>query len=216
MEGLFKRARDLEGQVTQFFNQIFEAALTFQSGLDDYLAGDVERMGDRLRAIKETEARADDLRRDVRFKLYSRMLIPESRGDVLGLLESSDSVVDASKRVLSRIETERPEFRANAVSLVKRLCAACTAAMNGTANACHAYITNKGDVEEHIHKVYFYEHEADEIEEDLKRMFFADEDIPRLSERMLLRDTVAAIAEISDIAQAVAERVSISAIKRSI
>ncbi len=216
MEGLFKHARDLETEITRFFDYIFEAALTLERGISEYIDGRTDTLVDRLASAKETERKADELRRDIRFKLYSRMLIPESRGDVLGLLESSDSVIDAAKRLLSRIETERPAFRANAAGDVVRLGAASAAAMNGVANACLTYVTNRGEIQEYIHKVYFFEHEADEIEEALKRTIFQDEEITRLSERMILRDTVGAIAEISDIAQEVVERVSVAAIKRSI
>lgn len=216
MENLFKNARALESKIEIFFQNITEAALYFKAGITDYLNDELDGFENRLHTIYESESKADDLRRDIRYNLYTRMLIPESRGDVLGLLETSDSVVDDLKVVSARIDIERPDFRDYLRPGVQKLVEACVEAISSLSTASMAYFKNNSLIQDYIHKVHFYEHEADSIEEDLKRQIFRGEDIPRLSEKMQLRDIVSAVAGISDKAQDVAERLSVNAIKRSI
>ena len=216
MEGLFKTARTLEAKVQEFCEKLSEGALIFKSGIEDYLDGEMEQFAKRLKQAQENEKAADELRREIRFKLYTKMLIPESRGDVLGLLETSDSVIDATKKVLAKIDIERPNFRENTHVKLRKLADKSSACVSNLASANLAFFTNKGIVQDYIHALYFYEAEVDDLEEDLKRMIFRDGDIPRLSERMLLRDLVGAVAALSDMAEDVGERVSVYSIKRSI
>jgi uncharacterized protein Yka (UPF0111/DUF47 family) len=69
-------------------------------------------------------------------------------------------------------------------------------------------------VEDYIHKVHFYEHEADQLEEQAKKAIFESTEIERLSEKLQLRNFVELIASLSDEAEDVAERLSVYAIKR--
>jgi len=56
------------------------------------------------------ESRADSLRRSIETRLYLETLIPEFRGDVLGLLESSDKVMNRLTETLTQFQVETPEI----------------------------------------------------------------------------------------------------------
>ena len=71
-------------------------------------ASDDEAFQRRLKKVAEGEHQADDLRRSTEAILYTYALIPESRGDVLGLLETLDDVIDRARTpMLKSIETDR-------------------------------------------------------------------------------------------------------------
>ncbi len=101
MPSLFKETKELASQIDDFLDAISEGALVFQQGVMDYLSGDMEAFERRFHAIDTLENRADDLRRTVEGHLYRQSLIPESRGDVLGLLETMDDVINTAKHTLS-------------------------------------------------------------------------------------------------------------------
>jgi len=87
-----------------------ESALVFESCITEYLKQELELFQNKIQRIDKIESEADKLRRDIRYQLYTQMLIPESRGDVLGLLEHCDDVVDIAKKVLFQFEIERPKI----------------------------------------------------------------------------------------------------------
>ncbi len=99
MSFLFRRTRALEAQIDQFLDTVSEGCLVFEQGVDDYLRGDREEFEERHKAIRILEAKADGLRREIETRLFVESLIPDHRGDVLGLLESLDNVIDQAKGI---------------------------------------------------------------------------------------------------------------------
>ena len=86
---LLKTTRFVESQIDSFLDVVSDAAMTFQLAIEDYIHGRMEQFEERLAQIREFEHRADDLRVSVERFLYERTLIPENRGDVLAILEST-------------------------------------------------------------------------------------------------------------------------------
>lgn len=213
---LFKNAITLEVKIQHFLDNVTNSGILFDEGIADYLRGEEQQFKNKLEDIRRNEETADDLRREIRYRLYKKMLIPESRGDVLALLETTDNVIDTTKKVLSHFDVERPNVREFLRPLFEKLAHASAQALDNVVKGDRAFFTNTGEVEDYVHKVHFYEHEADQLEEQAKRAIFHCEEIERLSERMQLRDFVEQIARLSDEAEDVAERLSVYAIKRNV
>ncbi len=216
MAALFNNAITLEVKIENFLDNVTNAGILFKEGIEDYLSGDYEQFLNKLKEIRKNEESADELRREIRYRLYKKMLIPDSRGDVLGLLETTDNVIDTTKKVLGHFDVEKPQFREFLVPGIKKLTEASAEALDNVVRADRAFFNNREGIQDYIHKVHYYEHEADQLEEQIKKEIFDCEDIQRLSEKMQLRDFVQAIASLSDQAEDVAERLSVYAIKRHV
>ncbi|NBC30676.1 MAG: DUF47 family protein [Spirochaetes bacterium] len=213
---LFKNAITLEVKIQHYLDNVTNSGILFVEGLDDYLNGDMTQFANKLADIRRNEEAADELRREIRYRLYRKMLIPESRGDVLGLLETTDNVIDVTKKVLGNFDIEKPNIREFLRPIFAKLAKASADALDNVVRADRAFFTNTENVEDYIHKVHFYEHEADQLEEQAKKAIFESPEIERLSEKLQLRDFVALIASLSDEAEDVAERLSVYAIKRQL
>ena len=213
---LFKNAITLEVKIQHYLDNVTNSGILFVEGIDDYLNGDMTQFANKLADIRRNEETADDLRREIRYRLYRKMLIPESRGDVLGLLETTDNVIDVTKKVLGNFAVEKPNIREFLRPIFSKLAKASADALGNVVRADRAFFTNKGNVEDYVHKVHFYEHEADQLEEQAKKAIFDSTEIERLSEKLQLRDFVGLIASLSDEAEDVAERLSVYAIKRQL
>ncbi|MFO7782794.1 MAG: DUF47 family protein [Spirochaetia bacterium] len=211
---LFKNAITLEVKIQHYLDNVTNSGILFLEGIDDYLNGDMTQFANKLADIRRNEEAADELRREIRYRLYRKMLIPESRGDVLGLLETTDNVIDATKKVLGHFDVEKPNIREFLRPIFAKLAKASADALDNVVRADRAFFTNKENVEDYIHKVHFYEHEADQLEEQAKKAIFESTEIERLSEKLQLRDFVELIASLSDESEDVAERLSVYAIKR--
>ena len=210
---LFRQTKMIEGKLDQFLDAVAQGALLFQLGVKDYLGGDSAEFEARLAAVTELERLADELRHDIETQLYAHSLIPEHRGDVLGLLETLDDVIDTEKKTLSQFEVERPDIPPDLDPQYQDLANAGVGAVEAVVAASRAFFRDIKAVHDHLHKVYFYEKEADRLSDLLKRAIFArDLDLAR---KIHLRYFSLHIENLSDQAEKVADRLAISTIKRS-
>ena len=56
------------------------------------------------------ESRADDLRDEINELMYSRALIPESREDIMALIEQVDKIPRSFEKILNMIRTQKIYF----------------------------------------------------------------------------------------------------------
>jgi hypothetical protein len=211
---LFRRTRALEAQIDQLLDAISEGCLVFGQGIEDYLRSDLDRFEQRLRAIGEFEHKADALRREIETRLYTESLIPDHRGDVLGLLENIDNVIDEAKKTLAQFAVERPEIPPDLSADYLDLAHASVESAQHIVSAVRAFFRDITAVPDHIHKVYFYEKEADRLADRLKRKIFARD--LELARKIHLRYFCLHVETVSDRAEDVADRLSIYTIKRTI
>lgn len=211
---LLKTTRFIESQIDSFLDTVSDSATTFQLAMEDYLAGRIPQFEERLSQIREYEHRADDLRVSIERFLYERTLIPENRGDVLAILENTDEVIDNIKDSLVQFSVEMPQIPSELNDLWIQTTRASVAAVEQLVFAVRSFFRDIAAVNNYIHKVYFFEREADHIGERLGRQIFAM-DI-ELSRKSQLRFFAIHIERISDAAQNVCDRLSIYTIKRQL
>lgn len=207
-----KKSKLLETQIDDFLNTVSQGSIVFRTGIREYLGGEIEKFENTIAEISKLENQADELRRSVEKQLYMHSLIPEIRGDVLGLLENTDNVINAEKKTLTQFSVEMPgipgEYHAEYLALVD----VCMNSAEALVTAIRAFFHDFNMVNNYLHKVYFFEKEADKISDRLKRrIFHSDLD---LSRKIHLRYFALHIEDISDHAEDVADRLGISTIKR--
>ncbi|HOH97239.1 MAG TPA: DUF47 family protein [Candidatus Cloacimonadota bacterium] len=211
---ILKTTRFIESQIDNFLDIVSDSATTFQLAVDDYMNGRTEQFEERLSEIRAFEHRADDLRVGIERFLYERTLIPENRGDVLAILENTDEVIDNIKDSLLQFSIELPAIPPELNDLWLQTTRASVSAVEQLVFAVRSFFRDLAAVNNYIHKVYFFEREADHIGEKLRRAIFAmDIELARKSQ---LRFFAIHIEKISDAAQAVCDRLSIYAIKRQL
>ena len=214
MSLLFSQTRELASQIDTFLDTISEGALVFAQGVADYLEGNAARFEERYETIKALEQQADKLRRSIESQLYRQSLIPESRGDVLGLLENMDDVINTAKHTISLMMVEQPqmlpEHKTDWIELAK------TASLTSetVVLAARTFLRDPQHIGDNLHKVYFHEKEGDRRAMSLKSKIFASD--LDLAHKMHLRDFAQQIDLVSDVAENVADRLSIYAIKRTV
>ncbi len=212
----YSKSKQLEGEIDGYLDRVATSGLIFYEGVKAYVNGKHEKFEKNFQDITALESDADDVRRDIKHKLYTYMLIPESRGDVLGLLETLDDIVDVCEKVLEQFSIETPNIRDFLKSDFIELAELSSKAVDEVVKGARAFFREIEMVSNYVNKVHFYEHEADDIEEQLKRKAFTCTEIERFSEKVHMRYFAEKIADVSDVAQAVAERLSVYAIKRRI
>jgi uncharacterized protein len=211
---LFKASKQLEYEIDEFLDAISEGVIVFKQGVKYYLADKKEPFLEQIKTIDELEFKADNLRHKIENELYTHSLIPEHRGDVLGLLETLDDVIDKAKETLSQFDVESPNIPPDLAEMYIELAETVVESCESMTKASRAFFKDVKTVKDHLHKVYFYEKEADKLADKLKRKIFSL-DI-HLSHKMHLRYFATHIDGIADRTEDVAQRLGIYTIKRSL
>lgn len=212
MISLFSKTNELIMKIDNFIDLTVVASLHLKEGIKEYIKGSKDDLERRLQSIMEAESDADNLRKDIESQLYSQTLIPESRGDVLGVLESMDSIIDISKGTLFEFSIEKPDLPESIKEGIVDLIEAPIKAIEALAYAARAYFYDVHSVKDHINIVKFYEKESDIAAEKIKRNVYALD--LHLSQKMQLKSFISHIDSLADNAEAIADRLAIASIKR--
>lgn len=202
-------------QIDDFLDKVSESGLMFKQGMDAYLKSNKDSFSRKIDEISDTEHQGDALRRSVEEQLYVKTLIPESRGDVLELLESMDALLDRFKGVLWQFEIEQPEISPEFTEEFRELVLCVVETVEAIVRSSRAFFVNVFSVSDHIHKVSYWETQSDKISTRLQKNIFSCQDL-QLSQKMQLRDLVKHVDKIADRAEDAADKLNIYIIKRSL
>ncbi len=210
---LFRRTKQLEQQIDNFFDILSESSVVYRLAVRIYLREGInQEFKERLERINTLESEADALRRSIEKQLYSDTLIPDSRGDVLGLIETVDQLFSQFEGSLWSLSIEQPNITKEYTDGFRKLTNMVVKAADELALSARAFFRSPYDVPAHNHKVMLYEKEADAISTKLKTAIFASD--LELAEKLHLREFVEQIDGVADLAEDVADRLAIYAIKR--
>lgn len=210
---MFRNTRSIEHKIDEFFDAVNEGALVFRDAIDSYLGGHVQDFGQKLALLDKLESRADRLSREVEAALYSQSLIPEHRGDVLGLLEHSDDIIDRAQTCLQRFDVEQPQIPKRWHDHYQRLAESSYRCAEAAIMAARRFFREPAAVSDYLFKVHHYEGESDQVGLELRRGVFSDPELD-LARRQHLRYFAEAVDRVADVSEAVADRLAIYVIKR--
>ena len=212
---LFGDTKKLEREIDEFVDILSEVGLVFKSIIPTYLNYSAnEKFEEMVDRVKEMESKADKITKEVEHTLYEETLIPDSRSDVLRLLEHLDEVIGLYQGNCYHFSIQKPNFPKefhqdlieltdNVVNCVESLCL-----------TVRSFFRDIQSVRDNAHKVTFYEKESDIKFSALARKIFDSE--LSLDKKMHLRYFVEKIDRICDQAEDIADEIQIYAIKRSI
>ena len=212
---ILKKRLDIGKQFDVFLDKVSESGLLFKSGVDAYMSDNIESFEKKIEEIIEAEHDGDALRRDLEETLYVQTLIPESRGDVLELLENMDALLDRFKGALWKFNIERPQLIKEFDDDFIELTSIVVEAVEAIVRSSRAFFKNVSSVADHLHKVPYWESQSDKIASKLQQTIFRRESLS-LSEKLQLRDFVRHIDKIADRAEDVSDKLRIYVIKRSL
>jgi hypothetical protein len=208
----FKKTKGLENEIDEYLDLVMKGGLIFKLGIKCYLDKQTEAFEGHLKELRKLEERADDLRRSVEIRLYTRTLIPEARGDVLGLLESCDKVLNITTENLLEFSVEIPAITPTLKQGFLDLADNSVACLEHTVSGIRAYFKNLDMVRDSVAKVQFYRKESNKNAERIKRTIFRSK--VDLSLKIHIRYFTFHIERIAEQSEDVCDRLSIAIVKR--
>ena len=214
MDLLLRKTRLLEKQIDQYLDIVQKGAEVFRDAMQCYLDQQLETFAQYNEKLDHLEEDGDALRRTIEATLYLETLIPESRGDILGLMENTDAVLNRMEKTLSQFTVEQPLILDAWKPYVRDLSEAVARCVECMVAANRAFFYNSEKIRDDLNRVMFNEKESDKLSDKVKRMAYTSD--LELAYKNHFRHFIHQIELIADDAEDVADRLTIASIKRQL
>lgn len=212
---LFKKQQYIQSLIFEYLNKVSEVQDTFIKAFNVYfdkgLCTEFDFLTERTH---KAESKCDDIKNEIEFEMYAKALIPESRGDIMELLEAADKIPNQYELVLYMIRTQRiilPEFM---LADTKELLDVSIASWHLLKESIESLFYEPDRVQELSALIDQKESQGDHIERKLITAIF-ESDINDLH-KMLLKDLVIQMGNIADDTDEASRKVSIISVKRRV
>ena len=211
----FSKTNKLLEMIEEYLEKVTECMEQARKTLLLYIdKGPCEEFNELVTKTHMAESRSDDLRREIEISLYEKALIPESRGDILGLLEAVDRIPNKAESVAFQMQTEALRIPDEFKSELRKIININFDIFKDIKRAIKAVFKNIKEVRNITNEIDKKESSSDSMERDLiKKLFSSNIDI---GEKILLKELIIEIGSISDRAEDTADRLNIMAVKRLI
>jgi len=211
---IFGKIHSLQQQIDQLLDHICDAAIIFERTFDHFLDhGADEELENLIQRILIHKHDGSELSRELEVALYTDMLIPDARGDVLELLHALHDLLDLYKDLAVDLSIRQPRFASTLHHDLRVVLKYVTQAVDHLVKATRLFFNDFRTMQHDLHKVGFLEGEADDMVNKLKREVFATDD--PLFKKLFRCEILDNLDDLADTAKDVAQKLSIFALKRA-
>ncbi|SHH51540.1 TIGR00153 family protein [Thermosipho atlanticus] len=207
-----------EQLVIELFHQHLDAVEDTIKKLLDLIQSMENNNNDKVKELAEevrkSETIADKIRRKAELEMYSGAFLPNFRGDLLGTIESLDKIANKAESVADEIDLQNLKIPAELFKDFENLVQKSLETYLALKDAAREMFEDFESASLKITDTEKFEHETDKIERNTIRKIFSM-DLP-LAEKIQLKKLVHRIADISDTAEDVSDRIQIILYKRKV
>jgi len=212
---LFKREHQVEQLIYGYLDNLKMVQENFLKAMNIYFErGFCEDFEFLIEQTHKLESKADDTRYEIETLMYAKALIPESRGDILGLLEAIDQIPGLFELILYMIQTQRlavPDFL---VTDIRELVSVSLQCCDLLVKEVEALFRKSEEIRSLVATIDNNESHCDHIERRIITRIF-DSDLDPF-QKLQLKEMVIQLGEISDQTDRVSRRVHIISVKRQV
>jgi uncharacterized protein len=211
----FNRNKDIANKFETFFSASkvilgeFYKSLEYvcNKGLDNHFEVMVEK-------ISEMEKEADDIKREIEFKMVSNSLLPETREDLLEIIYLMDNIPDHCEKIVYIINDQKTvpheDIKKNLIELTK----VGIECFEFTLKAAYDFFDKRENLTALVKKADECEHVGDKLERRMIQKIFSLK--IGTGKQLIQKEIVTEIGEICDISKHIAMRIFAASIKRKI
>ena len=212
---LFKKEQKVQELIFKYLDNLKMTQEHFEKAMDCYFDfGLGENCDFLITQTHKFESRADDIRHEITEMMYTKVLIPESRGDILRLLESIDLIPNHFEALLFMIQSQKlevPDFIIQDLRELMRVSLECCDLVN---KQVEALFKKTDDIKALVFTIDSHESRCDHIEREIVRRIFDSALDP--FQKMQLKELIVRMGQISDQADSVSRGIYIISIKRRV
>ncbi|MBW2028573.1 MAG: DUF47 family protein [Deltaproteobacteria bacterium] len=211
----FKKQREIEALIYKYLDTLRETRKHFVEALEICLkTGPCEDFDFLIEQTHKFESRADDTREEINSLMYGKALIPESRGDIMELLQALDLIPGLFEHILYMIKIQKIEIPGFISSNLQELIDVSLEGVDLLLSQVENLFKEGGEIRDLVLEIDKKESRCDHIQRNLMAKVF-DSDLDPFH-KIQLKDMVNQMGEISDQADNVSKLVHILSMKRRV
>lgn len=211
----FKKEQQLESLISQYLENLSRTQEHFVKAMDTCL--DEGLCGEFAFLIEQThkfESKADEIRDEINYLMYSRALIPESREDIMSLIEQVEVIPRIFELVLHLIHAQKLKIPDSIMLDVKDLIRISVESCELMIKQIDLMVKNRQGIRALMSTIDHNESHCDHIERSLMLKVFGSD--MELVHKLQLKELIIAMGEVSDQADRISKRVNILTLKRRV
>ncbi len=210
----FKKQYQIEEKIHHFLRDLEDMMLLYQEAFLSYFNQQNDQFDDQVEELGRIEKKMDELGRQIQISLFAQSLMPDSREDMMSLLNSLDEIASLCKHSLRDIQIEKPVIPEEFHEFFRQMLAKTSLTLTKLVQATDALFTDLRSVRLLTEEVARHESEVDKVELRLLQGIFAHEEL-ELAHKYQLKRLVQSIGSISNTAEDISDAILIFAIKRA-
>lgn len=209
------KQKKIESLFDKYCDTVAECMKTFEKSFQSHCENsDREIARKNYAEVHHFESLADDIIEEIEVMMFSKSLFPESRSDILKLIELMDKVPNRTEHAVQQLSIQNisiPSEYATEILELVRLCHRCVDVMLESARKLFSDYTNAAVA---VGKVDELETEADTVEGNIiERIFSSEMDG---FDKIILQNLIVGLGAICDRAENAADHVLIMVAKRKV
>lgn len=210
---LFKNRNNVSVMIEEYLSKMYACSELFKETVNLYFKeGLSDGFKDMVKKTHKSESEADDIRLKIETDLYQKSLIPEARGDMLGLIESVDMIFNKAQSVLYQIETQSLEIPMELKEDFLKLVEINTDSFEIVIEGVRTLFKNIRNVKLCVTEIDGKESASDRMERAIIRNIFGSG--YDIGQKILLKELILEAGKISDLSEEAGHRLAIIAAKR--
>jgi predicted phosphate transport protein (TIGR00153 family) len=205
--------RQIQADLDEYLANLDAIALDMREAVRTYLAKDEGAFLSVFDRINKTENHLDALRRAIEEQIYAHRLLPDTRDDILALLEGLDKIPNRMQAITREMMLQRLRIPPNLHQSVTDLTERDTEIVQVLTQASRAFLTNPRLVRQSVQRLSQLEHEGDLVEHQALKLIFGDDSLV-LAEKLQLNHFIDRLGSICDMAEDRGDEIMIWALKR--
>lgn len=205
--------RKIEMDLDEYLSNLNTIVLDMRQALGAYLDGNLNSFSRSFSQINELEHRLDTLRRDIETTMYEQRLLPDTRGDILGLLEQLDRIPNRIQSTTREINLQKIQIPAQLHLSLIELADRGVQIVQVLIGVVRSFLARPHDVKEGVKELSDHEHKGDLIEEQAVSLTFEHSGLD-LAHKIQLQRLIERMGSICDMAEDVGDRLMVSSLKR--
>lgn len=212
---LFKKNRKLLDMLNRYLAVVDETTNEFANAFRHLLTKGIDEHFKVLDSqTHHLESNADDLRRKIELLMYEKSLMPESRRDLLEVIEMIDKIPNSEEDILSTVTSQNIRPADHIQEDMAELLSISVETVSLVINMTNACFNADGNMDELARVIDNNESIGDHLERKMIRRIFGL-DIG-MGEKILQKGYITDLGAICDLCEAVKDKLVITHIKRSI
>lgn len=210
---LFRKNKVILEKIDSYLNLALKLSQSFQQSMTEYFENGLsDKFTALLTQTADIESLCDTSLHEIEIALYEKSLLPESREDILVLLEKIDDIADQAEYILNFIDSHRVILPEYTITDIEKLVLISTKSYNLVVETAKDLFGKRVKIPQTTKLISGYEKECDNICLSVVKKIFSSEIMP--FDKIITRDTIYAIEDISNYCDDAADIITILNVKR--